>query len=164
TSEETLSRTWSPFVYEIVLIPPSGWPLTTLIVRTAGSAGVLVDVEAVVRVDVAVDVEALAPVSVEALVLVLCVAVVCASEDDESPLSSPPRRTTKTMSRTAKAPRMTPVRWTPDSPRPGSSPPAFGGVSGVLMRPQRVRGGPEARPACVREVTATARRTCSSRC
>src|SRR4051812_16811337 len=96
----------------------------------AGTDGVLVEVE--------VDVEPeSSPVSVPAPPVdaaVLCEAVLVADEEDESlPLSSPPRRTTKTIRRTASPPRTIPARWTPDRPRPGSSPPVGGGFSGVLM-------------------------------
>src|SRR5919202_4591919 len=50
TSETTRSWTRSPLANDSVLMPPCGWPFTTRIVLTAGSAGV-------VAVDVDVDVE-----------------------------------------------------------------------------------------------------------
>src|SRR4051794_33416048 len=142
-----------------------------VIVCAAGVAGVLVEVESDPESSVEPDPEPVSdpesspPVLVDCelrAVLVdceLCDDVVCgADEEDELPLSSPPRSTTKTMRSTAKPPRTMPARWTPDSPRPGSSPPAGGGFSGVLMVRLRVRGGPEARPAYVRRVTTGARK------
>jgi hypothetical protein len=133
--------------------------LTTVIVWAAGAAGVLVEVES--DPEPVSDSDSLSPVLVDCelcavLVAALCDDVVCGAddEDDELPLSSPPRSTTKTIRRTARPPRTIPARWTPDSPRPGSSPPAGGGFSGVLMVRSRVRGGPEARPVQVRRVTA----------
>src|SRR3954451_9045920 len=39
-SETTRRRTWSPLWNDSVLMPPCGWPFTTLTVFTAGSAAV----------------------------------------------------------------------------------------------------------------------------
>src|SRR5215211_4707371 len=80
---------------------------------------------------------------------VLCsvvVAVVCGADDDDGlPLSSPPWRTTNTISSTPSAPRTMPARWTPDSPRPESSPPG-GVLSGEVMSREGYGAGLEPAP------------------
>jgi hypothetical protein len=127
--------------------------LTTLIVCEAGTVGVvlvgvLVDVESSDVDPVSEPESSLVVDSVLSAVEVDCAllwdaAVVCVAvdDDDESlPLSSPPRRTTKMIRRTARPPRTIEARWTLDNPRPGSSPPLGGGLSGVLISPVKTTG------------------------
>jgi hypothetical protein len=89
--------------------------LTTVTVWAAGAAGVLVEVES--DPEPVSDAESSWPVLVDCELCAVLVAaldddVVCgADEDDEElPLSSPPRSTTKTIRRTARPPRTMPAR------------------------------------------------------